>query len=86
MAEVTINKMKDASVNVQRRLKTYDAFSRLPEEFTNDDVMRCFNLGSDGAVRSKTRRLLDDHLIVKISDSRQAGKVTTFRKTGVMML
>ena len=72
------NKLKDASVNVQRRSKTYDAFSRLPEEFTNDDVMRCFNLGSDGAVRSKTRRLMEDHLIEKISDSRQAGKVTTF--------
>ena len=80
------NKLKDASVNVQRRSKTYDAFSRLPEEFTNDDVMRCFNLGSDGAVRSKTRRLMEDHLIEKISDSRQAGKVTTFRKTGVLML
>ena len=80
------NKLKDASVNVQRRSKTYGAFSRLPEEFTNDDVMRCFNLGSDGAVRSKTRRLMEDHLIEKISDSRQAGKVTTFRKTGVLML
>ena len=27
------NKLKDASVNVQRRQKTYEAFSRLPEEF-----------------------------------------------------
>ena len=81
------NKLKDASVNVQRRQKTIEAFNRLPEEFTNEDVMRCFNLSSEGSVCSKTRRLLDDHLIEKLCDGRQKGtKTTIYRKTARMML
>jgi hypothetical protein len=81
------NKLKDASVNVQRRQKTYEAFARLPETFTSEDVMRCFGLSSDGAVRSKTRRLLSDHLIEKVSDGRGTTTgLSTFRKTGVQML
>ena len=81
------NKNREASINVQRRQKTIEAFSRLPEEFTNDDVMRCFNLSSDGAIHSKVRRLLQDHLIEKVNDARQSGtKITVYRKTGVLML
>ena len=81
------NKLKDASVNVQRRQKTYEAFARLPETFTSEDVMRCFGLTSDGAVRSKTRRLLSDHLIEKVNDGRGTTTgLSTFRKTGVQML
>ena len=81
------NKLKDASVNVQRRQKTYEAFARLPETFTSEDVMHCFGLSSDGAVRSKTRRLLSDHLIEKVSDGRGTTTgLSTFRKTGVQML
>ena len=75
------NKEKDASVNVQRRQKTYDGFSRLPEEFTNEDVMRCFNLSSDSSARSKTSRLLRDHLVEKVREERGTTKAL-FRKTG----
>ena len=81
------NKLKDASVNVQRRSKTFEAFARLPETFTSEDVMRCFGLSTDGAVRSKTRRLISDHLIEKLSDGRGSSiGLSTFRKTGVQML
>ena len=81
------NKLKDASVNVQRRQKTYEGFARLPEEFTNKDVMRCFNLSSEGAARMKIKRLLSDHLIEKLGDGRQAGaSKSTYRKTGYIML
>ena len=81
------NKLKDASVNLQRRSKTFEAFARLPETFTSEDVMRCFGLSSDGAVRSKTRRLISDHLIEKVSDGRGSSiGLSTFRKTGVQML
>ena len=81
------NKLRDASVNVQRRQKTYESFARLPETFTSEDVMRCFGLTSDGAVRSKTRRLISDHLIEKVSDGRGTTTgLSTFRKTGVQML
>ena len=81
------NKNREASVNIRRQSKTVEAFNRLPEEFTNEDVMRCFNLATDGAVHSKTRRLLDDHLIEKISDSRKNGTgITRYRKTGIMVV
>ena len=81
------NKSRDASVNVQRRPKTIEAFARLPEIFTSEDVMRCFGLTSDGAVRSKTRRLLRDRLIEKVTDGRGTTTgLSTFRKTGVQML
>ena len=79
------NKLKDASVNVQRRQKTYECFARLPEEFTNEDVMRCFNLSSEGSARSKTSRLLRDHLIEKTREERGTEKAL-FRKTGTILL
>ena len=81
------NKLRDASVNVQRQQKTIEAFNRLPEEFTSEDVMRCFNLSSEGATRMKIKRLVSDHLIEKLNDARsKAGKLSSYRKTGTMML
>ena len=79
------NKLKDASVNLQRKQKTFEGFDRLPEEFNYNDVMRCFNLSSESSARSKTSRLLCDHLIEKVSDGR-GQKMTLFRKSGNMML
>jgi len=81
------NKLRDASVNVQRQQKTIEAFNRLPEEFTSEDVMRCFNLSSEGATRVRIKRLVSDHLIEKLNDARsKAGKLSSYRKTGTMML
>ena len=81
------NKLRDASVNLLRKHKTYEAFQRLPEEFTAEDVMRCFNLSSEGAARSRMHRLLSDHLIEKVSDGRGNIKAQSiFRKTGNIML
>ena len=81
------NKHREAAVNIQRRPKTIEAFNRLPDEFNNEDVMRCFNLNTDGAVRSKVRRLQQDRLIEKVDDARQSGTTkTVYRKTGVIML
>jgi len=81
------NKLKDASVNVQRKQKTFEGFARLPEEFTTEDVMRCFNLTSMGAARSRAKRLVDDHVAEKTGEIKD-GKVyqSTYRKTGTMML
>ena len=66
------NKLKDASVNVQRKSRTIEAFNRLPEEFTIDDVMRCFGLSVDS---SKVRifRLQKDHLVEKIGEFKENG-------------
>ena len=66
------NKLKDASVNVQRKSRTIESFNRLPEEFTIDDVMRCFGLSVDS---SKVRifRLQKDHLVEKIGEFKENG-------------
>ena len=79
------NKLKDASVNVQRRQKTFEAFSRLPEEFTNEDVMRCFNLASSSSARSKVSRLIRDHLVEKIREERGTAPAL-YHKTGTILL
>ena len=81
------NQEHEASVNVKRKQKTFGAFERLPEEFTNEDVMRCFNLNSDGAARVRIKRLVDDHLIERIDTFKENGVVKAkYRKTGVLML
>ena len=81
------NKLKDASVNVQRKHKTFEAFERLPEEFTIADVMKCFHLATEGSARVKIKRLVDDHLIEKMNDRRgKDNKETLFCKTSTIML
>ena len=79
------NKLKDASVNIQRKQKTLEAFGRLPDEFTIEDVVRCFNLGSAASARKKVTRLYRDHLIEKISEEK-GGEKALFQKTGTIML
>ena len=77
------NKVKDASVNLQRKQKTYEAFARLSEEFLTTDVMRCFNLASEGAARVKIARLVKDHLVEKMEDIKENGTTKCiYRKTG----
>ncbi len=81
------NKLKDASVNVQRRQKTFESFARLPEEFSVDDVMRCFNMTSEGAARVRIKRLVDDRLAVKVGETREGNVYKArYRKTGTIML
>ena len=79
------NKLKDASVNIQRKQKTFEAFDRLPDEFTIEDVVRCFNLGSAASARKKVTRLYRDHLIMKVSEEK-GGQRALFHKTGTIML
>ena len=78
------NKLKDACVNVKRKQKTFEAFARLPEEFTNEDVIRCFNLASLSSARGKVSRLVRDHLVEKIREER--GKMPAlYHKTGIIV-
>ena len=80
------NKLKEASVNVRRRQKTFDSYNRLPEEFTIDDVMRCFSLSAESA-RVRVNRLVADNLAVKSGQYKENGaSKSKYRKTGVMML
>ena len=79
------NKLRDANVNVQRQKKTIEAFNRLPEEFTYEDVMRCFSITNIASARKRTIRLVSDHLVEKIRDGR-GDTQSLFRKTGVVVL
>ena len=81
------NKLKEASVNVQRKQKTYDAFERMSDEFVVEDVMRCFKLNSLNSARTRVKRLLKDHLIEKAGEYVENGTTKAkYRKTGVLML
>ena len=80
------NKLKDASVNVYRRQKTFEGFSRLSDEFTADNVMHAFNLSTIGAARIKIHRLVKDNLIEKCGEYIENGTTKAkYHKTGVIM-
>ena len=79
------NKNHDASVNVRRKPKTLESFSRLSDEFTIDDVMRCFSLDQIGAAKMRVNRLLKDHLVEKIDEFVDNGTTKArYRKVGFM--
>jgi hypothetical protein len=81
------DKTRDAAVNCQRRQKTIDAFNRLPDDFSVEDVMRCFNLKSDHSAHVRIGRLKNDQLIEKVEDMVENGHSTSvYRKTGRMMI
>jgi hypothetical protein len=81
------DKTRDAAVNVQRRGKTIEAFNRLPDEFTVDDVMRCFTLKSNASARTRVVRLLKDRLAEKVEEFVENGTTKAkYRKTGSIML
>ena len=78
---------RDVSVNTRRLPKTIEAFNRLPEEFTTEDIMRCFGLEGESSARGRARTLLADHLAVKTGEFKNNGKVKAlYRKTGTVML
>ena len=77
------NKLRDASVNVQRRQKTFDGFSMLPEKFNYEDVLHCFGLNSEAAARMRIVRLAEDHLIEKCG---MQERKSIYRKTGRAMM
>ena len=80
------NKLKNASVNVQRKSRTIEAFNRLPEEFTIDDVMRCFGVSIESA-RVRASRLMKDRLIIKLEEFKEKGQYKAkYKKTSVIML
>ena len=81
------DKTRDAAANVQRRGKTIESFNRLPEEFTVDDVMRCFGLTQNNSARARVFRLLKDGLVKKVDEFVENGTIKAkYRKTGSIML
>ena len=79
------NKLRDANINLRRSQKTIDGFNRLPDEFTTEDVMRCFNLQTESAVWVKISRFQKDRLIEKEDKVVINGKTKVkYRKIGAM--
>ena len=82
-----IFKNRDASVNARRRKKTFDGFERLPEEFTIEDIMRCFEIPNVATARTRAFRLIKDNLAIKIGEYADNGTAKSkYRKTGVNMM
>ena len=81
------NKEKEASVNVQRRGKTVESFNRLPDEFTIEDVMRCFTLTNKVSARTRVFRLVKDGLVEKVDEFVENGTTKAkYKKTGAAMI
>ena len=81
------DKTRDAAINVQHRLKTIEAFNRLPDEFTIDDVVRCFSMPSVNAARTRTHRLMKDGLAEKTGEYVENGTTKAkYKKTGRVAL
>ena len=75
------NKVRDASVNVRRQKKTFDGFERLSDEFTAEDVARCFSLTNSNSVKSRI------NLIVRIGEFVENGTLKAkYGKTGSIMI
>ena len=82
------NKDREIATNVRHQQKTIEAFNRLPEEFTTEDVERCFGTSVSNAY-SKISRMMKDHLIEKMDESVENGKSKPkikYKKTGLSML
>ena len=81
------DKTRDAAANVQRRAKTIEAFNRLPEVFTIDDVTRCFGLTQNNSARARVFRLLKDGLVEKVDEFVENGTTKAkYKKTGAVMI
>ena len=80
------DQQRDVSVNAHRKSKTYEGFSRLPDEFVVDDVLACFSLSTKSAAKMKISRMMQDHLIVKADDYVENGRTKAiYKKIGVMV-
>ena len=80
------DQQRDVSVNAHRKSKTFEGFSRLPDEFVAEDVMTCFSLSKIATARMKIFRMLKDHLIEKVDEYVENGTTrAVYKKIGVML-
>ena len=80
------DQQRDVSVNAHRKNKTYEGFSRLPDEFMTEDVMTCFSLVNRNAAKIKISRMIKDHLIERAGDFVENGTTKAiYKKIGIMV-
>lgn len=82
MAEKYFDDMNnDVQITGKRhQQKSVDGYNRLPEVFTREDVMKCFGYNSDNSVKSKIRRMIEDHLIELIEKDMPDDSPLQYRK------
>lgn len=80
------NQLKEQATNITHKRKTIECFERLPDEFTIEDVMRCFGYSGISAGRTKIVRLIADKL-VEISRKyiKDGHSAVIYRKTGCLI-
>ena len=77
------NQKREGDLTICHQRKTVEGYNRLPEVFTIEDVMQCFSLSSESAARTRTIRLIKDHLAEKTDDYVANGhSKSKYRKTG----
>jgi hypothetical protein len=80
------DQQREVSANAHRKNKTYEGFSRLPDEFMVEDVMSCFSLSKISAARMKVHRMIKDHLVEKSDEYVENGTTRAiYKKVGVMV-
>ena len=77
--------MTEKKTDRQKSFVMYNDWGNNLDEFTNEDVMRCFNLSSASSARGKVSRLMRDHLVEKIREERGTAPAL-YQKTGSILL
>jgi hypothetical protein len=60
-------------VGKRHQQRSLDGYYKLPDTFTREDVLKCFGYDNENSVNTKLRRLLEGHLIEKISEGKSKG-------------
>ncbi len=68
------NLAKEAVLKTPQRKKTQEAYNRLPDIFSSEDVRIAYSYDSTGSVCSRLKRLVDDGLAQKIQRGENKGK------------
>ncbi len=76
MAEKYFDDMNnDVQITGKRhQQKSVEGYNRLPEVFTKEDVVRCFNYNNEDSAYVKIARLIKIHSIEKIVEGKESGK------------
>ena len=80
------DKLRDACATHRHHQKTIEGYNRLPEEFSAEDVIRCFNLKGNDAARMRIKRMQKDGAIVKSGEFVENGTTKfLYKKKGVLI-
>ena len=79
------DKLRDVNANRCHNQKTIEGYNRLPDEFTINDVMKCFLQGYNTA-KSKIKRLLKDGAVVKSGEFVENGTTKAMYKKKAVLV